>query len=241
MGVNTNSAWRIYRPAAICRMDKELIQAIADRRDGLAILAASCVTVLVGSLFYGVAFGAWLSARQALYAAVKMPLLIFSVTLANAMINGMLANVLGARLSFGQVCLCILLSLAIASALLGALSPIALFFALQGPSPDRANAMAACRVLLAMHTAAVGACGILGNMRLYRMLRQLTGSRAVSNRVLASWILVSGLVGCQLSWLLSPFLGRPDVPVPFFNPNAFTSNFFEYLWKMISGRAMGCI
>jgi hypothetical protein len=99
-----------------------------------------------------------------------------------------------------------------------------------------AEAMPACRVLLVMHTGVVGLCGIMGNTRLYRLLNALTGSPRLSIRVLVSWILVSGLVGCELSWVLSPFLGRPDVEVPFFNPNAFTSNFFEYLWMMASGR-----
>lgn len=118
--------------------------------------------------------------------------------------------------------------------LLGSMSPVMLFFASQCPAPGARNAMSVYRVLLFAHTAMVGLCGIIGNVRLYALLKALTHSTGKSLRILLSWILVSGFAGCQLSWLASPFLARPDVPVPFLNPNAFRGNFFEYLWDNIT-------
>jgi len=44
-----------------------------------------------------------------------------------------------------------------------------------------------------------------------------------------------GFVGCELSWILSPFLAKPGISVPFINPDAFRSNFFEYLWRTAMG------
>ncbi len=43
--------------------------------------------------------------------------------------------------------------------------------------------------------------------------------------VFAVWIMVFGLVGAQMSWVLRPFLGQPDTPFTWFRPRS--SNFFE--------------
>ncbi len=230
-----NQTKRRYGPAALCRMDDGLVQTIADDKNSYHIIAACCLAILLGTVCYGAVFGFWRAPMQALYSAIKMPILIYSVTVSSAIINSMLAQVLGSKLSFRQTCICILLSFAIASVLLGALSPILLFFVIQGPSPGSGSAKSVYTVLLVVNTALVGLCGIIANIRLYRLLKALTSSQAIATRVLTSWILVSGFVGCQLSWIISPFLAKPGVAIPFLNPDAFNGNFFEYLWQAIRG------
>ena len=152
-------------------------------------------------------------------------------------INIMLAQVLGSGLTSRQVWLCILTSLAIACTLLAALSPVLLFFELQLPSPDSPGAMSIYQAVLLVNTAAVGIAGIIGNIRLYRLLRAMTKSTAVAARVLTSWILVTGLTGCELSWVLSPFLAKPGIPIPLINPDAFNGNFFEYCFRTLRALA----
>jgi hypothetical protein len=176
---------------------------------------------------------------QALYSAVKMPLLILAVTGFSAVINTLLAQVLGARLSFRQVLVCELVGFAITSVLLAALCPLTFFFALQAPPAYSPAAMTSYRTLLLLNTSVVGLCGILGNVQLFRLLAALTGSPRLAGRVLAAWILVAGLTGCELSWLFSPFLARPDIPIPFTNPLAFSSNFFEYVYHAAFGGVEG--
>jgi hypothetical protein len=110
-----------------------------------------------------------------------------------------------------------------------------LFFALQIPGPDSPNAMSVYRLLLPAHTAVIGLCGIIGHVRLYQLLRSLTGSTALARRVLGVWILVAGMAGGELSWVFSPFLAKPGIPVPMWNPDAFHGNFFEYLWWTTGG------
>ena len=39
------------------------------------------------------------------------------------------------------------------------------------------------------------------------------------------WVIVFGLVGAQMSWVLRPFIGNPDAPFALFRPRG--SNFFE--------------
>jgi hypothetical protein len=85
--------------------------------------------------------------------------------------------------------------------------------------------------LLACHVGVIGLAGLIGNLRLYGFLRTIIGSRKTALRLMTAWLVVTGFVGCELSWLISPFLARPDLPIPFFNPNAFKTNFFEYLWR----------
>jgi hypothetical protein len=221
---------------ALCRLDPG-ISAMASRADGQRrLFLVTTVTIALGSAVYGAVFGSWHSTAQMLYAAVKMPVLIASVTFDAALVNTMLAQVLGARLSFRQVCLCMATGFAITAAVLASLGPVVLFLQLQCPSSQSTDAMVVYSVLLPAHTVMIGAAGLIGNMRTYTLLRHLAIPRGVATRVMAAWILVTGLVGCELSWIASPFLARPDVQPVFFNTNAFRSNFFEYLWMSAAGR-----
>jgi hypothetical protein len=45
------------------------------------------------------------------------------------------------------------------------------------------------------------------------------------------WVIVFGLVGAQMSWVLRPFIGNPYQPFEWFRPRS--SNFFEALWGIL--------
>lgn len=55
-------------------------------------------------------------------------------------------------------------------------------------------------------------------------------------KVFACWVIVFGLVGAQMGWVLRPFIGSPELPFQFFR--ARESNFFEAVvrafWNMFS-------
>jgi hypothetical protein len=215
---------------------REGLVARVEAGKGLAGVIGSCaVVILVGGAAFGAAFGAWRSIEQAIYSAVKMPALLFAVAILSGAANAMLAQALGVRLSFRQVLTCMLMAFAIASALLGSISPWVAFLILQAPGGGHPDAVISYRFLLPVLTALIGCAGLAGTGKLMQLLQHLAGSRAAALRLLACWIFVSGLAGCELSWLFSPFLARPDLPVPFLNPNAFRSNFFEYIWRTVQG------
>ena len=222
-------------PAELCRLDEDLAATVRRGEHLNRIATAACTAIIIGSALYGAVFGMWRSPIQAIYSAFKMPVLIFSVTGVSIMINTMIAQALGSGLTFRIVGTCMLLSFAVTSILLAAMSPVMLFFSLQCPEPGSPGDLLAYRVLLPAHTMVVGFCGFLGNVKLHRFLRRLIDPPRLGNRVLMAWILVSGLAGCELSWVISPFLARPDLPIPFFNPNAVLGNFFEYLFRTCSG------
>lgn len=49
--------------------------------------------------------------------------------------------------------------------------------------------------------------------------------------VFRCWMIVFGLVGAQMGWVLRPFIGNPDEPFTWFRPRQ--SNFFEAIWHAI--------
>ena len=234
---------RRYGPAAISRMDEGFLQAVLGDGDSGGIARGACATIIAGALSYGFAFGVWRSPLQGLYSALKMPLLFFSTILAGALINTMLAQLIGTGLSLRRVCMAMLLGMAVAAGLMGALSPVVLFFALQVPSPDPAvvglafdhpavtDSRHAYWMLLLGHVGIIGLSGTVGMIRLFRLLMAMTGNRRTALRLMVLWFCVCGFVGCELSWLLSPFLCKPTQLPHIFPREYFQENFYERVWR----------
>ena len=57
-----------------------------------------------------------------------------------------------------------------------------------------------------------------------------TGPQVIT--VFRIWVLVFGLVGAQMSWVLRPFVGDPDADFTFLRPRS--SNFFEAVFHTLS-------
>lgn len=49
--------------------------------------------------------------------------------------------------------------------------------------------------------------------------------------VFACWLIVYGLVGAQMGWILRPFIGDPDMPFALFRER--NSNFFQAVWDSL--------
>lgn len=221
--------------SAICRMDPAIVLRLVESRDVAGIFASCAAMVAVGGMAFGASFGMWRSWTQAVYAAVKMPAMLFLVSALCGAANTALAQAMGLRISLRQTVSVMFVAFAIASAILGSVAPCVAFMALQAPARPDPGGMDAYRVLLPAMTALVGVAGLVGCSRLHRLLEAVAGSKALASRVLIAWVAVCGLVGGELSWLFSPFIARPDLPVPFLNPNAFRGNFIEYLWRTVQG------
>ena len=217
-------------PVRLCRLDADLVAELREDRGHLPLVAAWSVLVVAGMAVFGAAFGMWRSPWQALYGAVKMPLMLHAVVWLSVAVNAMLNWLLEGGLSLRQVRRCVMAAMAITSVVLASLAPVVAFFVRQVPAPTASAGMSAYRGVLCALVVCVGCAGVAGYARLWRLLRLLAPSRTAAWRVLVAWVLVTGLVGTQCSWLLSPFVQRPDTPVAFWNPNAFSGNFFEHLW-----------
>ena len=196
--------------------------------------ALQVVVIVVGAGLYGAAMGWWRDPQQALYVAIKFPLIILLTTLGNALLNAMLAPLLGLNIPFRQSFSAILMSFVIAAAILGAFSPLLAFMVWNAPSmsPEAVSGSTYSFIKLT-HVAVIAFAGITGNARLFQLLAQLGGSRTVARRVLFAWLAVNLFLGSQLSWILRPFIGSPLLPVEFFRATALHGSFYENVFHSL--------
>ena len=189
-----------------------------------------CIEVIVtGAGLYGAAMGCWRAPLQALFVAIKFPLIMLLTTLGNALLNAMLAPLLGLNITLRQSFLAVLMSFTIVSAILGSFSPLAAFLVWNSP-PMSANMQLSTGTYTAIqltHVAVIAFAGIVGNLRLVQLLRQLSDHTAIARRVLFAWLAGNLLFGSQLSWILRPFIGSPGLEIEFLRKTAFQGNFFE--------------
>ncbi|MEN8151337.1 MAG: hypothetical protein ABFS86_16090, partial [Planctomycetota bacterium] len=59
----------------------------------------------------------------------------------------------------------------------------------------------------------------------------LTTPEDVQRRIFIVWIVIYGIVGAQMGWILRPFIGSPNLPVQFFRERE--SNFFQAVIKTL--------
>src|SRR6266446_5675410 len=140
---------------------------------------AVCLAVIVGGAgLYGAAMGYWRAPQQAFYVAIKFPLIILLTTFGNALLNAMLAPLLGLNFSLRQSFLAILMSFAIASAILGAFSPLVAFLIWNAPPLSGTSRIteATYNVILLVHVAVIALAGIVANLRLLKLLHSFSPS-----------------------------------------------------------------
>jgi hypothetical protein len=186
--------------------------------------------IAIGGGAFGAAMGCWRAPEQAAFAAVKLPLVLLGTAAGNALINGMLAPLLGLNLRLREAFAAVLMSFGLASAILGAFSPLMAFLVWNLPplAPGAVVTVVAHSVMLLTLVAVIALAGVTANVRLWQLLRRLAGrSSAPAWRILLAWLAVNLLLGAQISWILRPFIGSPDLPVEFLRAGALQGNFFE--------------
>jgi len=194
------------------------------------------LVIAVGTGAFGAAIGFWRAPMQAAFSAIKLPLVILLTTFCNALLNGMLAPLLGLNIGFRQSLSLILMSFVIASAILGSFAPLVLFMIWNLP-PGSANAetiRSAYRVMQLVLTGIIAFAGIMANWRLFPLLREQSHSRAVAYRVLFAWLAGNLFLGSQICWMLRPFVGNPGAPLEFIGPGLKQGNFFETIFYTVS-------
>jgi hypothetical protein len=191
--------------------------------------------IVVGAGSFGAAMGAWRAPLQALFCAIKLPLIILLTTLGNGLLNAMLAPLLGLNIPARQTMLAVLLSFTLAGLILGAFSPL-LGFLIWNLPPLEVGAesnISAHSVILLTETAMIAFAGVAANVRLAQLLRRLAGGGAEGRRVLVAWLAGNLFLGSQLAWLSRPFVGSPGLPVQFMRDDALHGSFFEALWRAL--------
>ena len=198
-------------------------------KEGWPKIVACCGVILLGTGLYGATMGWWRAPLQGCYVALKFPLIVLMTTFGNALLNGMLAPLLGVNIPFRQSLSAILLSFAIASAILGSLSPLMAFVVWNVPAIGAAGSQSYLvhSFILLLHVATIAFAGIIGNVHLGRMLTAITGSPSAARKLLLAWLAGNLFLGSQVSWILRPFIGSPGLPIEFVRQDALRGNFFE--------------
>lgn len=190
--------------------------------------------IFAGAGCYGAAMGWWRDPLQGFYVAIKLPLILLLTTLGNALLNAMLAPLLGLNFSFRQSLMAILMSFTISASILGAFSPLAAFLVWNAPPLSDARASAGTySFIMVTHVAVIAFAGIVANLRLLQMLRERSGNLRVARRVLFAWLAGNLFLGTQLSWIFRPFIGSPGLPVQFLRDHPLNGNFYEAIWRSL--------
>lgn len=198
-------------------------------------VAFCLAAIVVGTGLYGAAMGFWRAPLQGVFVALKLPLIVLLTALGNALLNGMLAPLLGVNIGLRQTFLGVLMSFTIAAAILGGFSPLIAFMVWNAPpmSAPPGSVRGAYTLILLAHVLIIAFAGITANVRLLRLLEQF-GGPAKARRVLLAWLAGNFLLGSQLSWILRPFIGSPDLKIEFLRVAAFQGNFYECVWRSLT-------
>src|SRR5205809_5427536 len=100
---------------ALLRGEPERLEAWVETLNWRGMLRAGAL-IGIGAGLYGAAMGSWRAPEQAALVALKFPLIILFTTLGNALLNAMLAPLLGYGGTLRSLLAAVLLSLLIAAA-----------------------------------------------------------------------------------------------------------------------------
>ena len=223
----------LQRLILLCRGDSGRIMPWLDERDPRWLFVC-CVTIVAGCSLYGFAAGLWCAPLQAVYTGVKMPLLIFLTCGANALLNGLLAQVLGSGLSFRQTSLAILMSFTSAAMVLAALSPVVFFICINVPPFGSAKGAIGHNIVLLSNVFFIAYAGVAANRSLLDLLKLRCGNARTARYVLFFWLAGNLFLGAQLSWLMRPFFGSAKPSIQFFSDNPMEGNFYEAVYSAVA-------
>jgi predicted histidine transporter YuiF (NhaC family) len=169
------------------------------------------------------------------YVAVKLPVLFLGTTAIVAAINWMAASVMGAGLSFRRTLLAVFAAMAVEAWILLAMLPVALFFlwAVIPTSGTNDELRYAHNCMLMTHIVILAAAGFAGNAALLSGLRSTVKPSCPATALFMTWVFMFAFVGCQMSWILRPFVGSPFYPVAFMRPDAMDRNFYEFVFTEV--------
>jgi len=192
-------------------------------------LGRDLLRLVAGAALYGAVLGSWSGARLAVYAAVKLPLVLLSTCALTLLVNALVAALLGERAVAARAARLTVAAMAVTALLLASLAPVSAFFhlALPRPSPE---ARATHNGLYLMHTGFVALCGLAGALRLRAALGRACARPGSARRLFVAWVVTLALVGGEVAWALRPFVGSVFEPVAFVRADALDGNVYELIW-----------
>lgn len=195
-------------------------------------LAELLVFIVFSSALYGAILAGWRSLWLAAYVAVKLPMLLLGTTSLVALLNWITAALCGSGLSFRQISSVTYGAIGVACWILLGLAPITAFFtfAVASYQGTPAELRLTHNYLLLTHIGLIAVAGVAGNVALWRGLKRVVRADCAVWQLYGCWLAAFTFVGCELSWMLRPFIGSPFYPVVFLRPDALQRNFYEFVF-----------
>jgi hypothetical protein len=170
---------------------------------------------ICSSLFlaiYGAIMGASSSWQQSFASMIKLPAL-YLITLIICLPTLYFFNVFfGSRKPFGQYVALLLSAMAVISVLLFSFAPVTLLFMLTTTNNYQFFKL--------LNVSIFALTGFMGIKFFYDAMQNFSESEIVGQetreKILKLWLVLYGLVGCQLGWTLRPFFGNPGMPFELF-------------------------
>lgn len=182
---------------------------------GASPLTTLTATVVCAGAVHGLALGSFaMRGEQALYSALKIPLLISASTALCIPSFYALNAALGLRSDFGAALRGVLCAQAVVAVVLASFAPIVLFLFASGLS---------YRGSLAASGAFFFAASMAGQRVLARHYRPLIAANPRHRAPRALWLLLYWFVTIQLAWVLRPFIGAPGLAPSFLRENAWSN------------------
>lgn len=196
---------------------------------GLAVL------IVIACAVYSVVLAGWRSPQLILYVAIKLPVLFLGTTSLVAGFNWMTSSLLGSGLSFKSTVFAVFGAMAISGWILLSLAPVALFFLMSGVpvAGSHDELRTAHNAILITHIIILSLAGFGGNVVLLKGLRRVVRPHCSADLLFALWVIAFAFVGCQLSWILRPFVGSPFYPVAWLRPDCLDRNFYEFVFTEV--------
>jgi hypothetical protein len=203
----------------------------AEPAPALSSIRLACCTVLCGGL-YGAVMGSYGGiaddrAWQAVYVAIKVPILLL-ITLAITLPSFfVISSLFGVRADFAESLRAILTSQAGLAIVLASLAPYTAFWYASFADYQRAILFNALMFALASFAAQ----GILR-----RLYRPLIARHAQHRRLLRIWLMLYAFVGIQMGWILRPFIGEVGMPPQFFRSDTWGNAYLvvaRMIWDVI--------
>lgn len=173
-----------------------------------------CFGPLYGAVMGGFSVTSPDRVALAVFAAVKVPLLLLATSAVCLPGFFVLNTVLGLRDDFGEALAAILAGQAALSIVLASLAPLTQVWYFSEGS---------YRAALLFNAAAFALATVGGQLAMRRYYLPLIRREPRHRITLAAWMVLYAFVGIQMGWMLRPFVGAPDEPPQFFRPEPFSN------------------
>ena len=215
-------------PSALTRAFHDwgpLLRADGDFRVGSGPLPwrRLATAVVLGGLIYGAVMGSYAGAEAALYAALKVPLLLTGALFV-CLPNFYVVNaVLGLADDYTAAVRGIISAQATLAVVLAALAPVTLFFYLSTDDYDFVKLLNVAMFALA---------GLSAQRTLARHYRPLLARQPRHRVALIVWPALYLFVALQLAYALRPFVGNPRFPTEFVREDWMGNAYLDLFWSL---------